>query len=96
MGHRYNLPSPAAPPRPAGHSLGGATATLAALDLRLCHPTARFTVYTFGQPRVGNRPFATEYDALLPEHWAVVCDQVGRHAEWSEAGRFGWTCSSSA
>ena len=54
-----------------GHSLGGALATLAAFDL-----TQQFrvdtTVYTFGQPRVGNRAFATEYNATVIKHFSVA------------------------
>ncbi len=57
-----------------GHSLGGALATLAALDL-----TREFdvdtTVYTFGQPRVGNKAFATDYDAAVPRHFSVAHGQ---------------------
>lgn len=37
-----------------GHSLGGALATLAALDLKSTFPTAKMTMYTYGCPRVGN------------------------------------------
>ena len=38
-----------------GHSLGGALATLAALDIKLnVSPNVRITLYTYGQPRVGN------------------------------------------
>jgi len=47
-----------------GHSLGGALAVLAAWFLqrqgRLVH-----SVYTFGQPRVGDRTFAALYESLL-------------------------------
>ena len=57
-----------------GHSLGGALATLAALDL-----TKQFnvdtTVYTFGQPRVGNKAFATDYDATVTKHFSVAHGQ---------------------
>lgn len=41
-----------------GHSLGGALATLAAIDIqRYFGPVDEF--YTYGSPRVGNREFAT-------------------------------------
>lgn len=57
-----------------GHSLGGALATLAAFDL-----TKQFnvdtTVYTFGQPRVGNKAFATDYDKTVPRHFSVANGQ---------------------
>ncbi|KAJ3368136.1 hypothetical protein GGF31_006844 [Allomyces arbusculus] len=44
-----------------GHSLGGAMAILAALDLRqtLSIPDAQLAVYTYGEPRVGNMAFAS-------------------------------------
>src|SRR5262245_60637873 len=47
-----------------GHSLGGALAQLCAQRL---HDTGTFIsgIYTFGQPRVGNARFATNYDAVL-------------------------------
>lgn len=38
-----------------GHSLGGALATLAALDHRRRYPDSKVTMYNFGSPRVGNR-----------------------------------------
>ncbi|CAN0306134.1 unnamed protein product, partial [Ectocarpus fasciculatus] len=38
-----------------GHSLGGALATLAALDHRRRYPEAKVTMYNFGSPRVGNK-----------------------------------------
>jgi triacylglycerol lipase len=44
-----------------GHSLGGALAMLAAFRLR----GQVEAVYTFGQPRVGNKAFALFYDAAL-------------------------------
>ena len=50
----------------AGHSLGGALATLAAIRLGLKHTIS--AVYTFGSPRVGNGPFARRYDALLHDN----------------------------
>ena len=59
-----------------GHSLGGALATLCAHDLRTTYKQQELTVYTFGEPRVGNRAFAIEYNGLVPAHFAVINDQV--------------------
>jgi len=39
--------------RGAGHSLGGALATLAAYDIAIALPSAHVAVYTFGSPRRG-------------------------------------------
>ncbi len=60
-----------------GHSLGGALATLAAMDLRdACGdalPPSHLTVITFGCPRVGSAALARFYDAAVcPSHWNVV------------------------
>ncbi|WP_053374164.1 lipase family protein [Paenibacillus sp. FJAT-27812] len=59
------------PDRPlfiTGHSLGGALATLASIDLAL---NSEFTpiVYTFGAPRVGDPKFASSYNAAVATHW---------------------------
>ena len=48
----------------AGHSLGGALATLAAARINKC------TVYTFGSPRVGGRKFVKQNKNIL--HWRFV------------------------
>lgn len=47
----------------AGHSLGGAMATLAALRLGITYSVE--AVYTFGSPRVGNGGFARAYNAAF-------------------------------
>jgi len=44
-----------------GHSLGGAMATLAAAQM-IDEDSPFYGVYTFGQPRVGNREFARTYN----------------------------------
>jgi predicted lipase len=49
-----------------GHSLGGALAILAALELKR-HGFNITQVYTFGQPRVGNKAFAAMYNAVLKD-----------------------------
>ncbi len=59
QGLRYLLSvHPSAPLFIAGHSLGGALATLCAVDVRarLAAPDVR--LFTFGSPRVGNAVFA--------------------------------------
>ena len=58
-----------------GHSLGGAMAMLAALDL--VHSgvvdAQSLSLYTFGQPRTGNHAFAAMVDEMLPANvWRVV------------------------
>ena len=64
--------------RSAGHSLGGALATLAALGIRQACPTDMVDVscYTFGAPRTGNHAFAREYNAAVPDTWSIINDQV--------------------
>lgn len=54
-----------------GHSMGGALAQLAALDLRLEDArrgtAGRVQVYAFGSPKVGDRRFCAEFDARIPD-----------------------------
>ena len=67
-----------------GHSLGGALAILAALELRAQQLTPALVV-TFGQPRVGNAAFAQLYNAQLRENtWRVINqnDVVPRTPGW--------------
>ena len=59
--------------RVTGHSLGGALATLAALEARrACPDTTKLDIscYTFGAPRTGNHAFAREYNRAVPDTWA--------------------------
>lgn len=55
-----------------GHSLGGALAVLASLDISKAFPDSKLTVYTFGAPRVGNSAFADEQAAAVPDTWAIL------------------------
>ncbi|CAI5496637.1 unnamed protein product [Closterium sp. Naga37s-1] len=51
-----------------GHSLGGALATLSALDLQVSYdlPSPSIRVVTFGSPRVGNAAFAAYFWQKVP------------------------------
>ena len=64
----------------AGHSLGGALATLAAYDLKNVADKANLDVhiscYTFGAPRVGNHSFAEDFDRVINDCFHVVNHQV--------------------
>ncbi|KAH6820917.1 putative triglyceride lipase [Perilla frutescens var. hirtella] len=59
-----------------GHSLGGALATLMALELsssQLAQCGAiSVTMYNFGSPRVGNRRFAEIYNEKVKDSWRLV------------------------
>ncbi|KAK4769300.1 hypothetical protein SAY86_027450 [Trapa natans] len=59
-----------------GHSLGGALATLLALELSSSQLSKRgvisVTMYNFGSPRVGNRRFAELYNEKVKDSWRVV------------------------
>ena len=54
-----------------GHSLGGAMATLCALEMKL---QLRIDphVYLYGCPRVGAHGFARLYDRMVPRTYRVV------------------------
>ncbi|XP_010527179.1 PREDICTED: uncharacterized protein LOC104804568 isoform X2 [Tarenaya hassleriana] len=59
-----------------GHSLGGALATLLALELASSQlakqGTITVTMYNFGSPRVGNKRFADVYNQKVKDSWRVV------------------------
>ncbi|KAL6785647.1 hypothetical protein ACKKBF_B01095 [Auxenochlorella protothecoides x Auxenochlorella symbiontica] len=58
-----------------GHSLGGALATLAAHEFVQRSPKNPLITYTYGAPRVGTRSWANEYNTLIRDHFAIICDQ---------------------
>ena len=66
--------APAIPCYLTGHSLGGAMAVLAALDLALNFSNYReqIRVYSYAPPRVGNPNFAKFYSELVPNSYRVV------------------------
>ncbi|KAJ8763901.1 hypothetical protein K2173_003683 [Erythroxylum novogranatense] len=59
-----------------GHSLGGALATLLALELASSQlakcGAIRVTMYNFGSPRVGNKRFAEVYNQKVKDSWRIV------------------------
>jgi len=52
-----------------GHSLGGALATLAAIDIMCNSPISQVSVYTYASPRVGDPHFVKQYNYIVPVHW---------------------------
>ena len=58
-----------------GHSLGGALAVLCAYEASTLLPDAALTVYTYGQPRVGNRAFSDDYNSRVVDHFSIINDQ---------------------
>ena len=54
-----------------GHSLGGALATLAALDFEYHNPNENIECATYGCPRVGNKGFVESYNKRVPSTWRV-------------------------
>ncbi|XP_053385704.1 lipase ZK262.3-like [Mercenaria mercenaria] len=57
-----------------GHSLGGAIASIASAQLSADNiiDKDKTTLYTFGMPRTGDRPYAENHDSLVPKSWRVV------------------------
>jgi len=56
----------------AGHSLGGAVATLSALDLSLNSSFKQPLVYTFGSPKPGDAAFAAAFDRRIAHSVRIV------------------------
>jgi triacylglycerol lipase len=60
-----------------GHSLGGALATLCALDLqemfrKMNLQGIAITIYTFGSPRVGTKRFANYFNGKILDSWRIA------------------------
>ncbi|KAF8590402.1 alpha/beta-hydrolase [Ramaria rubella] len=51
--------------RTAGHSLGGALSSIAAVSLKSNFPTVPIQMYTYGQPRTGNAAYATLVNGMF-------------------------------
>lgn len=63
--HNARATHPGYPVHVVGHSLGGAVALLAALEMRLVLGWEDVTVTTFGEPQAGNAGFVTFVDAVF-------------------------------
>ena len=69
-----------------GYSLGGALASLAALDIT-DNLEQVDSVYTFGCPRVGNSNFAAYYNSRVPNTFRVVNNRdTVAHMPWLTQG----------
>lgn len=55
-----------------GHSLGGALATLCAVDVQYNFPNLAIAVYTFGTPRVGNDGFRESFNRRVPNSYRII------------------------
>jgi len=61
-----NFPRPVTSLTICGHSLGGALATLLALDVAANTPFKNPMVYTYASPRTGGPQFAATYNQVVP------------------------------
>lgn len=55
----------------AGHSLGGALATLLTLDVALNTECRQPVVYTYASPRAGDHFFAGSFNATIPQSYRI-------------------------
>jgi hypothetical protein len=81
-----------APPKPvfvAGHSRGGAFATLAAAGWAQDDVVDVAALYTFGQPRVGNVEFARHFAALGVPYFRLINDRDAVAGVPLKIGNFG-------
>ncbi len=71
--HSYIKENPAKCVTLTGHSLGGAIATLCAVDLQFNYPDQfAIDLYSFGCPRVGNSGFIESFNRRVPDSYRFV------------------------
>lgn len=58
----------------AGHSLGGALSTIAAIDMEELVDSKKICVYTYGSPRVGNIGFVEKYNKLFAKRTVRIAN----------------------
>lgn len=66
------FPKPVSSLTICGHSLGGALATLLALDVAANTNYKNLVVYTYASPRTGGPQFAAKYNDVVPETFRVA------------------------
>lgn len=57
-----------------GHSLGGALATLCAVDIQYNYPEIELACCPFASPRVGNRDFAASFNKRVPSTYRIYLE----------------------
>jgi predicted lipase len=64
-----------------GHSLGGALAALAAAQTRVegWRESGQITLYTFGQPRIGDYNFAIAHSHQIPNRFFQINIGLNQH-----------------
>ncbi|MBE9181413.1 lipase family protein [Oculatella sp. LEGE 06141] len=70
--HTYLNNHAAAKVTVTGHSLGGALATLCAVDIQYNFSDVAIDIYTFGTPRVGNDGFRESFNRRVPNSYRFV------------------------
>ena len=77
-----------------GHSLGGAIATLAAVDFKMSKYAANINCVTFGSPKPGNKSFAQLYSDLEIPTLRVINsnDIVPTLPKWWQGGWYHHVC----
>ena len=70
--HAYLRSHPVTNVTVTGHSLGGALATLCAVDVQYNFSTIAIELYTFGSPRVGNGGFRDSFNQRVPNSFRFV------------------------
>lgn len=58
-----------------GHSMGGAMASVCAVDAATIKHGCSPISYTFGSPRLGNAAFRSVYNALVPDTFRIVASR---------------------
>jgi predicted lipase len=66
------FPQPVGPVTICGHSLGGALATLLALDVAANSAIKDPTAYTYASPRVGDASFVSTFNQVVPNSFRIA------------------------
>jgi hypothetical protein len=69
---KFQFPHPVSSVTICGHSLGGALATLLALDVAANTGFSDPTVYSYGSPRVGDSLFASTYNQVVKNSYRIA------------------------